>query len=505
MLRSPVNLCAFRSSVRGSDGTGASIPPMALELLGGRDKAIQARVGAGTDSSKAHGRNFFINGTPQEIVQVWVSLGKDQVLVWCERKISKLQDALSASEMPLPTPVGVPGRLGPAPRLPEMTKAAAASATPSRDARWQAEKGRVSQTTFRIEELQPFRLVGEFCEWQLDVRGLVTDEVSATSDGWHEHHLLLVLKSKKLEFQIVSDPLGFKWRLFPSATVPRGKLTKGQQCMYVLMGGPNDGHGANFCVEVDPRTQVLLRMRLKAATNGSGVPIEALLTFDSFPLSVTQEQRPKVEISDGRVKVLQKSAGQEDSWSSHPDALQRVEPLYLVGEPCQWRLEQRGLDFVPLETVTEGYVRWRTHKLCFRMLTLEVKFQIVSKILGFRFRLFPAASGEGSLIPKAKDPTSGMKTERGGKDDGHGMNFNMRGAPLTVVNIFLWLEEIAQKEGPIAGQAVIGYQITRDDPKVAIAGTRVHCPPRTVTLLGPELLELAQTQEEQDKILEMRW
>eukprot|EP00439_Symbiodinium_sp_Y106_P017820 s8163_g2.t1 len=215
-----------------------------------------------------------------------------------------------------------------------------------------------------------------------------------------------------------------------------------------------------------------------------------------------------VSISDGKLTVIDSSGADQRrqvAWSSDPQSqrLPQLLPLRLVGQPCNWRLEQAGLLFsaIPSSSFDAGS-GWQGHCLCLRLLTRQVDFQIVSGKLGFGWRLFPESSVAGRIKECGRCPEDCTEMIIGGKDDGAGLNFVISGRPLNVTTIYVWLKV---REDKVAA-ARIGYMAPgkyhpekeeETKPKVAVGARRVQYPvPQQMTPLGPEILEAAETEEE---------
>jgi len=124
------------------------------------------------------------------------------------------------------------------------------------------------QANYRISQIEPVRLVGEFVKWNTRAPGLqFKPRTTKDSDEWQEYCLCCRLQGDRLDFQIVSSNLGFDWRCYPKAcqrgicTIPRGAKNN----IEVAIGGKKDGHGMHFRVEEPVFTVVTLRVRLRPA------------------------------------------------------------------------------------------------------------------------------------------------------------------------------------------------------------------------------------------------
>lgn len=99
-------------------------------------------------------------------------------------------------------------------------------------------------------EVGCLRLVGGFCHHCVDVQGL-TLKPQETSDGlcsdWRRHQLCIRLQYREIKFQIISDRLGYEWRLCPKRGGSRSVIPKGDtNDLAVTLGRKKDGHGRKY-------------------------------------------------------------------------------------------------------------------------------------------------------------------------------------------------------------------------------------------------------------------
>jgi len=342
-----------------------------------------------------------------------------------------------------------------------------------------------------LRELQPLRLVGGFCDWLLEVPGLVTE--IQESDTAFLHRLRFVQNVRSIEFQIVSDRLGFAWRIFPDPDLEGGRLQCGMKCREALMGGSRDGHNLNFCIEEPADSCVDLLITLQKGKDGVGGPP------DSVEIMYRRcEDNPPIEIRAEGVSQL----GDRFSADARLIALEAVEPIRLCGKPTGWSTSHKSLN-MDFHCRENGF---KLYHLCFRMLSPQIEFQIVSGRLGFRWRLAPAVPTNNAVGDIEQGAVEAMVAQ---DEKGHGRNFMLRGKPLSAVMLVVKIEEVKHKEKSVTGQVLVGCanpkHIASMCPKVGIAERKVQFPFQELSPLGEELLDIATTQEEKDRILELRY
>ncbi|CAE7561726.1 unnamed protein product [Symbiodinium natans] len=327
-----------------------------------------------------------------------------------------------------------------------------------------------------VDELLPLRLVGDFCSWQVEVPGLELQPCGSLVGGKVlEYALQLQLEESSLEFQVISSLLGFKVRLYPKGDgLVKAEENMGASEANAAVGGCHDGHGRNFLIQLSQAgDRVCLLVRLALGSKGvQGAPIAAQVTY-AKPGARTVIAC--VAIGDGKLTVIHGSGSdphRQVAWSSDPQSqrLPQLLPLRLVGQPCNWRLEQAGLLFSCIESssLAEGS-GWQGHCLCLRLLTRQVDFQIVSGKLGFGWRLFPESTVAGRIKECSKSPDNCTQAVVGGKDDGGGLNFMITGRPLNVITIYVWLN--VQEDKVTAAR--IGYAVPSRNDKEEEAVPRV--------------------------------
>jgi len=136
----------------------------------------------------------------------------------------------------------------------------------------------VEPDQYYLSEIVPVRLVGECVKWNVRAKGLEFHQQppSTSNEGWWEYRLCCRLQGDRIDFQVVSSQLGFRWRCFPRGNglcrLPRG--TKNN--VVVSVGGDNDGHGCNFSVQEAPFAIVTIAVWLKPGKGTGALPGEAV-------------------------------------------------------------------------------------------------------------------------------------------------------------------------------------------------------------------------------------
>jgi len=172
-----------------------------------RDRMAPAQLTVGKDDKAAHGRNFRIRETPPAVIQVKVLLSrKEGISVWYGA-------------------LGLPST-GYLPRLEDV-------------APWQSP-----------EEVGSLRLTGGFCRCRTDVEGLnfrLQETAEGFGAGWRHHQLCFRMQHREVKFQIISDRLGYEWRLCPKRSGKSSVIPKGSgNGMEVVLGRKKDGHGRRY-------------------------------------------------------------------------------------------------------------------------------------------------------------------------------------------------------------------------------------------------------------------
>eukprot|EP00434_Breviolum_minutum_P003529 symbB.v1.2.003104.t1/scaffold151.1/size297192/3 len=219
-------------------------------------------------SGDGHGRNFIINDRQAKLLLVRLALGKRGV-----------------EGPPLAAQVCYALHLGTRPDLPAVTISAGKATL------WSNDPG-----SLRLSQLLPLRLVGKPCSWRLEQSGLLLS-FAETEGAWHGYSLCLRLLTREVEFQIVSDKLGFGWRLFPegsSCKLPNG--TSPTHGSPAVLGGKDDGSGCNFVLIGRPLSVVTLYVwlmieedRVQSIRIGQG-------------LGDSEKQTPQVAVGARRVQ-----------------------------------------------------------------------------------------------------------------------------------------------------------------------------------------------------------
>jgi len=78
----------------------------------------------------------------------------------------------------------------------------------------------VEPDQYYLSEIVPVRLVGECVKWNVRAKGLEFHQQppSTSNEGWWEYRLCCRLQGDRIDFQVVSSQLGFRWRCFPTAS-----------------------------------------------------------------------------------------------------------------------------------------------------------------------------------------------------------------------------------------------------------------------------------------------
>lgn len=123
----------------------------------------------------------------------------------------------------------------------------------------------------------------------------------------------------------------------------------------------------------------------------------------------------------------------EDHNESNIELQDHILPLRLIGGFCDWKIEVEALELKtnmchPGEMQADG---WNSFSLVFELRSQEIEFQIVSKQLGFRWRIFPRNKDKNTL----KIHQEFSDTVLGGETDGHGSNFCIKEAPGTFLHL----------------------------------------------------------------------
>jgi len=192
----------------------------------------------------------------------------------------------------------------------------------------------------------PLRLVGKFCQWRLEVPGLLLspigkEEPTSSSQGGgarsskaarrYEYALCFSMSAKRIEFQIVSDTLGFEWRVFPLKG--HEGLVRNLKAIDAAVGGRDDGHGQNFLITEDSATIVTIYVTLLSEAD-----TRATIRYD---LKTAAGKAPRVGIGGEKVTYL----SGDSTPSGTPPASKPgvVTPASLLNEEArQERLRKRN-------------------------------------------------------------------------------------------------------------------------------------------------------------------
>lgn len=352
------------------------------------------------------------------------------------------------------------------------------------------------------EELQafdvsePLLLLGSCNDWGHDwedTKRRFRFSVASQSPVEVESYLQVTLPAdKRIKFQIISARSSWSWRLYPAGHDDASRdLSCEWRSRALLCRDEEDkwAHGRNFRLE-ESISQVITIWVLLTQTRG----IFAWYRRGYAPLA-----RPAPAPSALEQKLRAKS---------QQPTLADIGALRAVGKFCRWRIEAEGLllSSPEPELAVPGQGRWVRHRLCFRMHSKEVEFQIISDNLGFKWRLFPRWNNKsGRSLPRG-DKNS-VKVTLGGQDDGHGKNFRVAEDFLTIVTLCVWIEVIRpdRKGGSsgssgaladaLAGRISVTYTVEDTGLQVAIGSNEYHYPPHEVSSLDCSVKEMSVKPE----------
>ncbi|CAJ1388577.1 unnamed protein product [Effrenium voratum] len=117
--------------------------------------------------------------------------------------------------------------------------------------------------SLKLKQLLPLRLVGQPCSWRLEQSGLTFADADKQGE-WQGFSLCCRLLTRQVDFQVVSDKMGFGWRLFPEGGTARVPLTpEPHDAAVAAIGGKDDGSGQNFSLSGRPLSVVSITAWLK--------------------------------------------------------------------------------------------------------------------------------------------------------------------------------------------------------------------------------------------------